>query len=151
MAAHPAESAPTAQPIGLQISRTAKTISRAFDRAMAAAGGSQHRWLILLELKVRPPSTQRELAQSLAIQEATLTHHLDGMERDGLLTRGRDPDNRRVHRLALTPSGEAVFDQLRDAALAHDQRLRTNIDPDDLAVARRVLDQLIRNVTDPTG
>src|SRR5437870_4734959 len=104
MVAEPAESAPTEQPIGLLISRTAKTISRAFDRAMAEAGGSQHRWLILLELKVRPPSTQRELAQSLAIQEATLTHHLDGMERDGLLTRRRDPANRRVHRLALTES-----------------------------------------------
>lgn len=139
---------PGEQPIGLHVSRTAKTISRAFDRALSDADGSQSSWLILLELTIRPPGTQRELAQAMAIQEATLTHHLHGMERDGLLTRRRDPNNRRVHLLQLTEEGKAAFQHLRRAAQSHDRRLRAGIDPDELAVARRVLDQLAANVAD---
>ena len=38
-------------------------------------------WLILLSLKAGRPETQRELAAAVGIQGATLTHHLDAMER----------------------------------------------------------------------
>jgi DNA-binding transcriptional MocR family regulator len=40
---------------------------------------------------------QRQIAESIGIQGATLTHHLNAMEADGVVTRRRDPTNRRVH------------------------------------------------------
>jgi MarR family transcriptional regulator for hemolysin len=134
------------QPIGLALSAAAKHVSRAFDDALAAAGGSRPVWLVLLALKAERPATQRELAEAVGIEGATLTHHLDGMERAGLVRRERLPENRRVQRVELTDAGERAFLALRDAAVAHDTRLREGLGDADLEHLRAVLDRMQENV-----
>jgi Transcriptional regulators len=79
------------------LARTAKSVSRAFDYALAAAGGSLPVWLIMISLKMRSLGDQRELADAIGIRGAALTHHLNAMEADGLVTRQRDPANCRIH------------------------------------------------------
>jgi MarR family transcriptional regulator, transcriptional regulator for hemolysin len=136
----------TSPPIGLHLARVSKSVSRAFDDALAAAGGSQPTWLVLLSLKTRRLANQRELAEAVGIQDATLTHHLNAMEADGLLTRQRDPANRRVHRVELTAAGEAAFHRMRSAAVAFDRHLRTGLTDDELDGFRLTLDRLHGNV-----
>jgi MarR family transcriptional regulator for hemolysin len=68
------------------------------------------------------------------------------MEAAGLVTRRRDPANRRVHVLELTEDGEAVFERLAKAAIAFDRELRAGISDRDLATARSVFAQLRQNV-----
>lgn len=138
---------PTSPPIGLHLSSTAKAVSRVFDETLAAAGGSLPSWLILLSLKTRPLANQRELAAAVGIQGATLTHHLNAMENDGLITRRRDPANRRVHVVELTEQGEAAFQRMRGAAVAFDRRLRAGIDDEEIARLAGLLDRLRDNVT----
>ena len=135
------------QPIGLALANTAKRLSRAFDDALAEAGGSRPTWLILLALKAQRPETQRELAQAVGIEGATLTHHLDGMEQAGLVTRERLPENRRVQRVELTAKGERVFLRLRRAALAHDARLREGLGEEEVQRMREVLARMEENVS----
>src|SRR3954454_24120068 len=101
---------PVRRPLGLQLAATAKAVSRAFDDALAAAGGSRPTWLILLALKTRQLASQRELAEAVGIQGATLTHHLHAMESAGLVTRARDPQNRRGEVVGVAaPRGEGVL------------------------------------------
>ncbi|HEY9388458.1 MAG TPA: MarR family winged helix-turn-helix transcriptional regulator [Mycobacteriales bacterium] len=144
-------SAPNSAPIGLVVARAAKTLTRAFEQALADAGGSQAVWLTLLGLKVRPASTQRQLAEDLGIREATMTHHLNGMERAGLVTRRRDPDNRRVHQIVVTDQGEALFHRLREAAVAFDQRLRSGIPEERIDDLTESLRWLTDNAGPPPG
>src|SRR5215475_14179523 len=115
---------PSRPPIGLQLARTARSVSRAFDDALAQAGGSVPMWLVLISLKTQQLRNQRELADAVGIREATLTHHLNLMDSRGLVARRRDPTNRRVHLVELTPAGEAAFDRLRGAATEFDRRLQ---------------------------
>ncbi|MEU8638855.1 MarR family winged helix-turn-helix transcriptional regulator [Amycolatopsis sp. NPDC048633] len=140
--------APATAPIGVVLARTAKTAGRAFDQALAAAGGSQPVWQILISLKTRPVANQRELADAVGIQGATLTHHLNGMETTGLVTRRRDPDNRRVHLVTLTPDGEQLFLRLASAAIAHDERMRKGLSDAEIAQLADLLHRLAGNVTD---
>lgn len=137
---------PTRPPIGIQLAGTAKSVSRAFDDAMATAGGSLPIWQVMIALKSRLLGNQRELAEAVGIQGATLTHHLNAMERAGLLTRRRDPANRRIHVVELTDEGERMFHRLREAAMAFDRRLRTELADEDIAVFERVLAKLAENV-----
>jgi MarR family transcriptional regulator for hemolysin len=139
--------APAQEPIGLLLTRASKAVSRAFDAALAEAGGSLPTWLILLSVKTGRSSTQRELAAAVGIEGATLTHHLDGLERRGLLVRTREPANRRVQRVTLTDEGEAAFLRLRQTAVAFDRRLRDGLAEDDLTQARAVLARLALNVS----
>jgi MarR family transcriptional regulator for hemolysin len=137
---------PARTPIGLVLSRAARLVSRAFNEALTEAGGSLPMWLVLLNLKTGRAANQRELAESVGVSEATLTHHLNAMETNGLLTRRRDPDNRRVHVVELTDSGEAIFVRLRAAAVAFDRRLRRGLGAEELAALEGLLDRLASNV-----
>jgi MarR family transcriptional regulator for hemolysin len=124
-------------------------VSRAFDDELAEAGGSLPMWLVLLNLKINPAANQRELAQAVGVREATVTHHLNAMENDGLLTRRRDPNNRRIHIVELSETGNALFLALRDAAVAFDRRLRHGLSEPDLGRLGRLLDRLADNVGGP--
>lgn len=137
---------PTGPPLGLRLANTAKAVSQAFDEALAAAGGSRPSWLVLMSLKTRPLASQRELAAAVGIQGATLTQHLNSMESDGLVTRRRDPANRRVHLVELTEQGERAFHRMREAAVTFDRRLRTGLDRDDVTQLELLLDRLRANV-----
>ena len=138
---------PAHTPIGLNLARTARLVSRTFDDALAQAGGSVPRWLVLISLKTQPVRNQRELAEAVGIREATLTHHLNSMDEEGLITRRRDPANRRVHLVELTEAGEAAFQRMRGAATAFDQRLRSGLSGDDVAQLEALLGRLAANVT----
>jgi MarR family transcriptional regulator, transcriptional regulator for hemolysin len=140
-------SRPSAEPIGRQLARTAKLLTRAFEQELALAGGSQPTWLILLSLKSRSWRTQRELAEALGIEGPTLTHHLTGLEQSGLVRRTRDPDNRRVQRVELTEAGDAAFRRLRRAASRFDQRLRSGLDESEIQQLRELLAQLLANIS----
>jgi MarR family transcriptional regulator, transcriptional regulator for hemolysin len=140
---------PERPPIGLQLARTAKSVSRAFDDALAQPGGSLPVWLVLLNIKSQRLGNQRELADEVGIKQATLTHHLNAMDAQGLVTRRRDPANRRVHLVELTEAGEAAFVRLRDAALAFNERLRRGFSDGELAGLEELLRRLERNVAGP--
>lgn len=137
---------PARTPIGLHLAQTARLVSRAFDEALAAAGGSLPVWLVLLNIKTRQLANQRELAEAVGIREATLTHHLNAMAADSLLTRERHPTNRRIHVVQLTEAGEAAFARLLNTALTFDQRLRHGFTEAELAGLGDLLDRLSANV-----
>jgi MarR family transcriptional regulator, transcriptional regulator for hemolysin len=138
---------PRTEPIGLRVQRVAKSLNRAFEDELADAGGSVPTWLILLSLKSGRPETQRELADAVGIRGATMTHHLDALEKAGLVTRMRDPSNRRVQRVALTSEGDAAFHRLRKVAMGFDKRLRAGVSDEELASVSELLSRLAENAS----
>ena len=140
---------PVAEPIGLQLARTAKAVSRAFDDALAQEGGSLPSWLVLVSLKARRHGAQRELAEAVGVEGPTLSHHLNRMEAAGLITRTRDPANRRVHQVELTEAGEAMFQRLLGAVTAFDQKLRRGFSNNELDAVSSMLNRLRANTSAP--
>jgi MarR family transcriptional regulator, transcriptional regulator for hemolysin len=140
---------PDTEPIGLLLTRTAKVVSRAFDQALTEAGGSLPTWLVLVSLEGRAHGAQREVADAVGIEGPTLTHHLNRMEAAGLVTRRRDPDNRRAHRVELTEDGEAAFRRLLQTVASFDVRLRAGLADRELTALRGLLDRLRANVAAP--
>ena len=137
---------PFPEPIGLRLNQAARAVERAFDKALAEAGGSLPVWLILLNLKIHKPANQQELAKAVGVREATLTHHLNAMDARGLVTRTRDPANRRFQVVTMTEAGEAAFLRLRSAAMAFNARLSAGLTDADLDTLAALLGQLAANV-----
>jgi MarR family transcriptional regulator for hemolysin len=135
-------------PIGLRLTRTARAVSNAFERAMAEAGGSAATWQVLLIVRTntahRP--TQSAMAKAMGITAATLTHHLNALERQGLVRRWREPDDRRSQRVELTDEGSALFERLRGVALAHDTRLRSGLSDAETEQLAGLLDRLAAGI-----
>ena len=141
---------PMQEPIGLELTRTARLLSRTFDDSLAAAGGSLPTWLIVTALKRNVHAMQREIAAAVGIEDATLTHHLNRMERAGLISRHRPPDNRRNQVVTLTPAGEALFIELLGTVRSFDEQLRDGFSDDEVDVLRGILARMRANVsTDP--
>lgn len=136
-------------PIGLQLSSTARIVSRAFDDALNQAGGSLPVWLILLNLTIRQTPHQRALAEAVGVTGATLTHHLNAMEKRGLITRQRAPENRRVHVVELTEEGRQAFVRLREAATEFTARLGAGLSAEEVDTLSQLLGRLAANVGGP--
>jgi MarR family transcriptional regulator for hemolysin len=134
-------------PIGLRLNQAARAVERAFDKALAEAGGTLPVWLILLNLKIYRPANQQQLAEKVGIKEATLTHHLNAMDERGLISRSRDAANRRIQVVALTEAGEAAFLRLRDAAIAFDAQLRAGLSDADVDQLHALLGTMAANVS----
>ena len=141
---------PVTDPIGLDVTRTGRLLSRAFDDELVAAGGSLPAWLIVTALKGAEHTMQRDIAATIGIEDATLTHHLNRMETSGYITRQRTAENRRVQRVALTDAGEALFSRMLITVRAFDQRLRNGFSEDELDHLHALLQRLRTNVA-PTA
>ena len=97
---------------------TGKAIREYFEGALAEVGASLATWVVLYGMERGGWGNQRNLARDLRIEGATLTRHLDRMERDGLIVRTRDPDDRRQMQVDLTPEGHEMFHRLKSVAAA---------------------------------
>jgi MarR family transcriptional regulator for hemolysin len=148
--ARPRGSGPPARtPIGLTLTRTARVVTNAFERAMAEADGSASAWQVLLLVRAGQWSTQAGMAKAMGITGATLTHHLNALEDQGLVRRWREASNRRVQQVALTDAGEAHFDRLREVAVRHDERLRSTLSEKEVEQLGALLEKLRSGVEQP--
>src|SRR3954453_14134180 len=118
---------PDRPPIGLQLAKTARVVSQEFERAMADAGGSASAWQVLLLIRSGQWGTQSHLAKAMGVTGATMTHHLNALEAQGLVRRWRDDANKRAQQVELTDAGAEMFDRLRGVAVRHDKRLRSRL------------------------
>ncbi|MGW4353995.1 MarR family winged helix-turn-helix transcriptional regulator [Nocardia sp. NPDC004582] len=78
-------------------------------KAMHAELGTPLRehW-VLTYLAERADLSQQEMANVLEIDRSEVVRLIDSLEKAGLVTRNRDPEDRRKYRLAITAAGNRV-------------------------------------------
>ena len=113
------------------------------DDKLAASGLDSREYSILSILDTDGPGSQQELARLLGKAPAIVVAAVDDLEGRGLVTRSRDPADRRRSRVTVTADGSKALshaDQLAEAAVAE---LFNGLDADDL---RRLQDLLARGL-----
>jgi DNA-binding MarR family transcriptional regulator len=73
---------------------------------------------------------QRELTQTLGVDPSILVTLLNPLEADGLVTRQRDPDDRRRHLVTLTPAGKRHLASAARAQKHTEDELFASLDDD---------------------
>lgn len=96
------------------ISRSARLLARWGEERFAALGLSVAQLPVLFALKDGRSLTQKELAHLARIEQPTMTHLLARMERDGLIQRTPNPDDKRSSLVSLTP---LALEKLPDAKI----------------------------------
>ncbi len=134
------------EPLPRVIAFTAKAIRAYFEDALAEAGATLATWVVLSGIDRGRWDNQRGLARDLRIEGATLTRHLDRMERDGLIVRTRDPEDRRQVRAELTAAGRGLHDTLKAIATKTGRRACDGLSGDEQQMLRRLLEQIRTNV-----
>ncbi len=117
-------------------------------RELAAVGWERVRpaYLgVLLCLWLEDGRQAGELGRCAGLEPSTMTGLLDRMERDGLLRRQPDPEDRRAHRIFLTAEGkeaESPVGEVIDSAL---DRMMADIDDKDVDRCKSILRQILTN------
>ena len=81
----------------------ARLFARALERRLV--GGNSGPMPVFFALQDGGAMTQKALAQMAAVEQPTMANTLNRMERDGLIVRTPDPNDRRSALVSLTPLG----------------------------------------------
>lgn len=108
---------PSATEAYLHLLRAADEVLHKREASLAEAGLSCGRFMVLMHLldkleNQRQARTPAELADLAGVTRATMTGLIDTLERDGLVRREHDPEDRRMMRVHLTDRGEGALRSL---------------------------------------
>lgn len=134
--------------ICFEILSLAGQIDRACAVRLAPYRLSESKFLLLSLLRDEPDGAAPHVLADLAgVTRATMTGLLDGMARDGLITRSHDSEDRRKMIVRLTPAGTALAATLGDEHLRWISSLCSGLGPED----RRMLSALLERVRQSAG
>jgi DNA-binding MarR family transcriptional regulator len=138
--------AATWQPLGRDIVFTAKALRTAFEEVLARAGGSLGTWIVLSALSRGGLVPQKVLAGHVHIEGATMTHHVDRLEAQGLVRRKTNPADRRVRHVEATPAGKRLYRRLLREAETFERELLAGIDAAEQRQLRSMLARIASNI-----
>ncbi|WP_077037279.1 MarR family winged helix-turn-helix transcriptional regulator [Pelomonas sp. KK5] len=122
---------------------TARAWRLLIDRRLKGLGMSQAGWMtIAFVAKAKAPMSQSELAQKVGVEGATMVAMLDRLAGAGLVERVPCENDRRVKRVALTPAGSELYEQVRVEANAVRRQVLAGIDPAQLQAAAELLERV---------
>jgi MarR family transcriptional regulator for hemolysin len=133
-------------PVGRHLVFTAKALRDAFEDMLRLAGASLGTWIVLNAVSEQGVVSQKALASHVHVEGATITHHIDRLERQGLVRRLVDPTDRRVRRIELTPTGVSLHEKLLTAAQEFERTVFVGVSEAERERLRKVLDRIDSNL-----
>ncbi|WP_338490718.1 MarR family transcriptional regulator [Erwinia aphidicola] len=123
---------------------TAHAWRQAIDRRMKDNGLSMSSWMAVATIAIQDqPMSQKELAQALGLGDASVVPLIDRLVKQQLVERVQPAEDRRKRLLHVTPKGELLYQRLKTQADALRNELLSGVNPAELAVTQRVLQQLL--------
>ncbi|PZV05003.1 MAG: MarR family transcriptional regulator [Leptolyngbya sp.] len=130
-----------------RVLRIARLLEKHRETVLAEYGLSVWSFDVLATLRRQGPPYQlkpTDLYSLLMLSSGAMTNRIDRLEKDNIVVRHRDPDDRRSVMVQLTPNGVALADRVIPALLASEQQLLSQFtSPSDrdslIALLRQVL------------
>ncbi|MFK0383365.1 MULTISPECIES: MarR family winged helix-turn-helix transcriptional regulator [Rhizobium/Agrobacterium group] len=129
-----------------EVSAFTRKLRAFFDARVAESGLTLARARALFALSRRGPLTQTELAEEMEIETPTLVRVLDGMEKQNLIERRSDANDRRAKRIHMTPDGKQTSEAVQGLAKELRAEIVADISTDDLRLALDVMRRLSANL-----
>jgi len=142
--AKPADGGP-AEPAGLRsstgylLARLGAESRRRWARMLAAHGLTPHHFGMLMTLDHLGTAHQRRLSELVGVDPRNAVPVLDLLDQRGLIQRTSDPADRRRRAIGLTPAGQRMLDELRQAADAVEADMLKGLDDHQQAILHRLL------------
>jgi MarR family transcriptional regulator for hemolysin len=133
--------------IGFIVNRTARAFVKALDMELRnKVGITVGQWKVIVMLVKQNGLTQKEIADKLGLEGATLIPIIDKMEKDGLLLRRVDPSDRRNNRIYRTQKADSLWEGMIKCASRVRRISVKSIPEDDINIMRNALDKIWQNL-----
>jgi DNA-binding MarR family transcriptional regulator len=134
-----AEPADLRSSTGYLLARLGAESRRRWAKMLADHGLTPHHFGVLMTLDHLGTTHQRRLSELVGVDPRNAVPLLDLLHQRGLLHRTGDPDDRRRRAIALTPAGQRLLNQLRQAADAVEADMLKDLDDQQQATLHRLL------------
>jgi DNA-binding MarR family transcriptional regulator len=121
--------------------KASRRMSQFYDSVLAPSGLKSTQFAILSQIDRRKgePTTIRNLAEALVLDQSTLGQNLRPLERDGLISLALDPTDGRRRRVTLTANGRLAFEAARPLWQAAQARFEDSFGKQEAADLRATL------------
>ena len=133
--------------MGYQVYTAQKALARSLDITLAPFGITSGQWNALNQLDEHGAMTQKDLAELLRKEPATVARLLDRLVKRGLVQRKPHPKDRRANIVENTPDASKLLVEIQPAVVARASQIAEGISDDDLAVFFDVLDRVRHNAS----
>lgn len=140
---------PQVEQIVSALGRLNRRMNVAYGRQTATLGISNAEWEVLKALILSGAPYQLgpgDLAKRLGLTPAAMTHRIDRMVTEGLVTRDRDETNRVRVIIELTAEGHEKWHQAMRLATGFEEGLLQDLSPAERTSLGEVLTRLLRRV-----
>lgn len=134
--------------MGFVVNTTAKAFQKSFDIELRKnVGVTLSQWRVVGTLVLQPGLTQKEIADKVGVEGATLVPIIDKMEKEGLLKRKPDSSDRRINRIYLTPKADSLWESMIECALRIRKSSSKNISESDIQTTLETLRKITKNLS----
>ncbi|MCG9711867.1 transcriptional regulator SlyA [Shewanella insulae] len=129
-----------------RVARLARLWRMVADAELAPLGLTHSRWSVLWKLyRMGQKTSQKDLAEALEIELASLMRTLSQLEQQALIERHCCEHDKRVRRVSLTPAGEELLAFIRQRIIDLRAELYQGVSPEQLEAFEFVLNRISDN------
>jgi MarR family transcriptional regulator, transcriptional regulator for hemolysin len=134
--------------IGFIINRTGKMLIQAFDHELRKNFGITFgQWKIIITLVNNDDGlTQKEIADKLGLEGATLIPIIDKLEKDGFVVRKVDKNDRRNNRIFLTEKTTSALDLMVNCGIKIKNMSMKDISEQNISITKDTLEKMWKNI-----
>ena len=127
--------------LGHMLGRTSRAMLNMLQKKFRLAGCAitVEQWTLLINIRNAGGQSQQQLAELVYLDKTTVARLAAGLEKKGLISRESVSADRRQKRLVITARGTALLANLKPIALAAQQMVLQDLDPEKLKSCREVL------------
>lgn len=133
--------------IGLRFTVLARHLRNSFDRQVANLNVTRSQWAMIAVVSRHPGSTQRLIAETLEMSEASAGRLIDRLCSEGLLERRSREDDRRARAVFITDAAAPLLDQLSNIAETFEQQMFKGFSEDELDQFKELIDRVHDNMS----
>lgn len=135
--------------LSLKIIATARTLRKRFDQRVADLGVTRSQWTMIAAIARFPGMTQRTIAETLEITEASAGRLIDKLCQEGMLRRTPRDDDRRAYNVEVTERTEPLLAQLGVLAEQLEKETFHGLTEAELTQLYALLSKIADNVAEP--
>jgi len=138
------------QDAGFLLAQLGRAVTRQYRCAMSPIGLKPRETQALLRLQGNGAMSQQALGAALDVDASNLVALLNELEADGLISRRRDPEDRRRHVVEISKRGTKLVCEVERAAAEVEDQFFAALDDDERAALQGLLARVAQSADVPS-
>ncbi|MDO5039908.1 MarR family winged helix-turn-helix transcriptional regulator [Clostridium sp.] len=134
--------------IGFITNKCSKKISDEFNRRLQEYGVTRVQWIAIFYIgKYDNGIFQRELSDLMNVKESSMVRLIDRMEKEELVIRKKNDNDRRITSIFLTDKGITLRNKLLPLGEQFQKDATIGISSEELDIFKKVLEKMVNNIS----